>query len=527
MAKSLMLVGTASNVGKSVLCTALCRILCEDGYRVAPFKAQNMSLNSAVTPSGREIGRAQAVQAEACGLVPNEHMNPVLIKPTGPMSSQIVLQGRVYDTVSARDYFLDTKDALFAAVCESYQFLARRYDVIVMEGAGSPVEMNLKDRDIANLRAAEMADADVVLVADIDRGGVFASVVGTLQLLEPEERRRVKGIVINRFRGNPSLFADGVEWLQSYTGVPVMGVIPYIDDIGIDEEDSVALTSERYRRRASRTDDLDRGPLNRALSTEGKATDCVRIAIIQLPHLANFTDVDPLFLEPQVESYFCQQPQDLGGAVTVVLPGTKSTMRDLAWLHRMGFVSALRRFVQGGGRLLAICGGYQMLGRRVCDPLRQEGDVLEQTGLGLFPTETVIAAKKRTVQVRGELLSPFAGIPVSGYEIHMGQTRPVAAGYRPFARVQSANDTRSQEEGMVSEDGRIVGTYLHGILHNDAFRQEWVRGVLADQGIAMRTRHLVMNEVRQAAYQRLAAIVRRHLDMEQIYRLVGPRPSDR
>ncbi|WP_273365977.1 cobyric acid synthase [Alicyclobacillus herbarius] len=509
-AKSLMLVGTASNVGKSVLATALCRILRQDGWDVAPFKAQNMSLNSAVTPSGREIGRAQAVQAEACGIPANEHMNPVLLKPTGSQASQIVLQGQVYGSVSARAYFTDEKTALWQAVEESYAYLAERHQVIVIEGAGSPVEVNLKSRDIANFRTAAMADADVLLVADIDRGGVFAAIVGTLQLLDPSERARVKGILINRFRGNPGLFEEGVRWLEQHTGIPVVGVIPYIEDLGIDEEDSVSLTSPRYR---SQTGDD---------STDGVRR--VRVAIIQLPHIANFTDFDPLFLEPQVEVCYCRHASELADAAAVVLPGTKSTLLDLAWLREQGFFSALRRHVEAGGWLLGICGGFQMLGTQVADPHRIEGGTVCEPGLGVLPMTTQIGQSKRTVQVSGELLGRFAGIRVRGYEIHMGQsqvddeanqTRDGAV--RPFAQTWVRDDAHRKEEGCITLDGRVIGTYLHGILHNDEFRRAWLREICAAQGIPYTPASVTVDEAREAALNRLAAVVRRHIRMDLIY----------
>ncbi|QSO52978.1 cobyric acid synthase [Alicyclobacillus curvatus] len=356
MARSLMVVGTSSNVGKSILATALGRILTQDGHRVAPFKAQNMSLNSAVTPSGREIGRAQAVQAEACGILSNEHMNPVLLKPTGNMQSQIVLQGRPIGTKSARDYFYDEKELLWKAVVESYQFLAQRHDIIVIEGAGSPVEMNLKRRDIANMRTAQMAEADVLLVADIDRGGVFASIVGTLQLLDSDERKLVKGIIVNKFRGDARLFDEGRRWLEDYTGVPVRGVIPYIPNLAIDAEDSVGLSADRYHKAK--------------ISGEG-----IRVGIVQLPHISNFTDFDPLFVEPDVGAYFCTQPDELDHVDVIVIPGTKSTLMDLRWLNDNGWTASIQRAVQGGVYVLGICGGYQMLGTEIHDPEHLESEI--------------------------------------------------------------------------------------------------------------------------------------------------------
>ncbi len=539
MARNLMFVGTASNVGKSVICTAMCRILHRDGYRVAPFKSQNMSLNSAVTPSGREIGRAQAVQAEACGILPNEHMNPVLLKPMGGMRSQIILQGRVYDTRSARDYFLDCKEEIWEAVLESHRFLAERYDVIVIEGAGSPVEMNLKSQEIVNMRTAEMANASVILVADIDRGGVFASVVGTLQLLEPHERARVKGVIVNKFRGDPGLFEEGRRLLEEYAGVPVLGVVPFIQDLGIDEEDSVGLQSDRYRISGHSSADLDLSTDRRTDSPAGSHAGShadspadshggspadsradfgsLRIAIVDVPHIANFTDFDPLFLEPYVQAYFCRKPEDMRGADAVILPGTKSSMGDLEWLWATGWAAALREAQADGVWLFGVCGGYQMLGSRVCDPHHQESNVAEYPGLGLLDSVTTLFPEKVTVLVEGELSGNFTGVAVQGYEIHMGHTMHGAA-RRPFAQTRRLSDPGRRMEGAVSTDGRTIGTYLHGIFHNDAFRTAWLNRIRSAKGMPDQAVSVRAQETRDAAYDRLETVIREHLDLDYIYR---------
>ena len=505
MTQSLMVVGTSSNVGKSILATALCRILTQDGHRVAPFKAQNMSLNSAVTPSGREIGRAQAVQAEACGILPNEHMNPVLLKPTGNMQSQIVLQGRPIGTRSAKDYFYDEKKLLWKAVVESYQFLAQRHDIIVIEGAGSPVEMNLKQRDIANLRMAQMADADVLLIADIDRGGVFASIVGTLQLLDPDEKRLVKGILINKFRGDAGLFDEGRRWLEDYTGVPVLGVIPYIPNLAIDEEDSVGLSADRYHKAK--------------ISGEG-----IRVGIVQLPHISNFTDFDPLFMEPDVGAYFCTQPDELEHVDVIVIPGTKSTLMDLRWLNDNGWTTSIQRAVQAGVYVLGICGGYQMLGTEIHDPEHLESEIGTSKGLGLFDTVTTICADKTTVLVGGEFSGEFTGIPVEGYEIHMGVTEfpgarnPLAMTRRVYTDGASAPPSDSAvPEGHMSEDGRTIGTYLHGVLHNDVFRNAWLNRIRHDKGLPLQEKATNVRAHRTEEFDRLAQVVRTHLDMSKLY----------
>ncbi|EPZ45245.1 cobyric acid synthase [Alicyclobacillus acidoterrestris] len=502
MAKAVMVVGTASNVGKSVLCTAICRILYQDGYRVAPFKSQNMSLNSAVTPSGREIGRAQAVQAAACGLQPNEHMNPVLLKPTGKDRSQVVLQGRVYDTTSARAYYRDRLGEIWASVVESYTYLAERHDVIVIEGAGSPVEMNLKDTEIANMRTAQMADADVLLVADIDRGGIFASLVGTMQLLTPEERSRVKGIIVNKFRGDKALFDDGVRLLESYTGVPVLGVIPYVDDIGIEEEDSMGIGGERYRRVSSHT------------------SDALRVSIVQLPHISNFTDFDPLFLEPGIDAAFCQTPEEIGESHAVILPGTKNTMDDLAWLHETGWAAAIRAVAERGAFVFGVCGGYQMLGQAVYDPDGQESTTSAQEGLGMLPVETTMAREKSTVLVQGYAAQGDDRIRLCGYEIHMGVTTYLP-GASAFAMVQSDGEQALRPDGAIALDGRVVGTYLHGIFDNDDFRNQWMSSVCQAFGLNLQETAHSMVDLRTAAYDQLANVVRQHLDLRPVYASIG------
>ncbi len=503
MAKSIMFVGTSSDVGKSILCTAMCRILHQDGYRVAPFKSQNMSLNSAATPSGREIGRAQAVQAEACGLLPNEHMNPVLLKPTGQTSSQIIVQGRVYGTRSARDYFLDHKEDIWQMVIESYQFLSERYDIMVVEGAGSPVEMNLKTREIVNMRVANMTDSSVILVADIERGGVFASVVGTLQLLEPEERARVKGIVINKFCGDKTLFDDGIQWLENYTGIPVIGVLPYISDLGIDEEDSLGIESKRYTPRQGVDSEF-----------------ALRIAIIHLPHISNFTDFDPLFLEPDVYVYFCRDPKELTSAHAVILPGTKNTIKDLKWLHENGFVDVLSNRKEQRIFLLGICGGFQMLGKKIYDPQHHESDIAECDGIGAFDANTTLYGEKRTVLVKGKLGDSFAGVEVEGYEIHMGITQCNGT-YLSFASVCEWNSTDFVLEGNVSSDGMMIGTYLHGILHNDAFRILWLNRIRVYNDLPTMEQSISVDKIRSDAYNRLADIARENLDITKVYRILG------
>lgn len=498
MAKSVMVMGTASHVGKSVLATALCRIFYQDGYRVAPFKVQNMSRNSSVTRNGLEMSRAQAVQAEASGLDPDVHMNPILLKPTDGRTSQVVVLGRVQGNQSAASYMRSGKEELWQAAQESFRYLSERFRVIVMEGAGSPVEMNLKAHDLANMRAAEMADARVILVADIEPGGVFASVIGTLDLLEPHERQRVFGIIINKFRGDPMLFDDGVRFLEERTGMAVLGVIPYLPDLAIDEEDSMGLQSLRYRPR------------------EGSG---IAVAIVPLPHLANFTDVDALFWESDVLPFFAKRPEDLTAADAVVIPGTKNTMEDLAWLQTHGWTDALTMVHTRGVPILGICGGFQMLGQVVRDPQGLESYRGEVAGLGLLPMETELVSPKRTTWVHGYLADPFSSIPVKGYEIHMGQSRFVKD-MQPLAWVGPA-DGPAQSEGAVINGMVLAGTYLHGLLDNQGFREIWLNMVRQRVGVKPAHSTLSVAEVRERAYDRLATAVRGHLRLDLIYEAMG------
>ncbi|MCY0901417.1 MAG: cobyric acid synthase [Firmicutes bacterium] len=525
--RSLMILGTSSGVGKSVLSTGLCRIFAQDGYAVVPFKSQNMSLNSAVTPSGAEIGRAQAVQAEAAGVAPSEHMNPVLLKPTGDMRSQVIVQGKVYGNLAAREYFRSGKARLWEAVQESYRSLRESSDMVVIEGAGSPVELNLKDRDIANLRVAQMADAAVILVADIDRGGVFASVLGTLLLMEPHERERVRGILINRFRGDPALFEDGAKLLEARAGIPVLGVIPYLSDLRIDEEDSASLSADRYRSGRRFADGRPR----------------VRIGVVRVPHMANFTDIDSLYLEEDVEIIWAESTSALDDVDAVVLPGSKNTIDDLLWLQRVGLDQAVRGACKNGATILGICGGFQMMGASVHDPTGVESSVGEAQGLGLHDGITVMLGEKRTVLVSGQLEGPFRGVPVSGYEIHMGETRGIsvsdafcvlqvgAASKAAVVRSIGPGSPASQpvsletadeahQDGFVSPDGRIIGTYLHGILDNDAFRMAWLNGLRRRRDLPEAVSTISARDLRDAEYDRVAAVMRDHMDIPLMYRLL-------
>lgn len=481
----IMVLGTASSVGKSVLVAALCRIAARRGLRVAPFKAQNMSNNAAVTADGGEIARSTAVQAAAARIQPTVEMNPILIKPEGQRRSQIIVEGRPWRTLDAGDYWRQ-REELWAVVTRNLDHLRARYDLVIAEGAGSPVELNLKPRDIVNARVATYAGARTLLVGDIDTGGIFAQLLGTLALLEPEERALVAGLVVNRFRGDPALFADGVRMLEQRSGVPVLGVVPWIDDLGLAEEDAVAL--ERGRS----------GP-----------DGALRVAVARVPTIANFDDFDPLAREPGVSLHYVDRPEELAGAAAVILPGAKHTLAARRWLRERGFDAALRAFP---GAVVGICGGYQLLGARISDPLGVEGGGGEEPGLGLLPVETVFHREKRTVQVVAESLAPWApGAPLTGYEIHAGRTS--VTGGAALARVIRRGAVASDDlDGCVVEDGRVWGCYIHGIFANAVFRRAW----LATLGW----------QPEEAAagpdpYERLADVVAGALDPRQLDRLLA------
>ena len=499
-----MVVGTSSHVGKSLMVAAFCRIFAEAGVKVAPFKSQNMSLNAAVTPAGLEIGRAQAVQAHAAGIDPSPLMNPVLLKPSGNHQSQVVLRGMAIGNMKAKDYYLGQKQLLWEAIAASYAELASQFELIVMEGAGSPVEMNLKRNDLANMRVAAMANANVILVADIDRGGVFASVVGTLQLLEPQERARVRGVLINRFRGDPQLFVDGRQWLEDYTGIPVLGVIPYIPDLAIAEEDSLAFTNP-----TDLTQRLQKTPL-------------LRIGILHLPHLANFTDFDPLSQEPDVEVVWIKHPDEMEKLDAVIIPGSKSTLYDLSWLIEQRLDIALHSHRANGGFVLGICGGFQMLGERLEDPDQVESSVTYMSGLGMFTMETLMTQTKATRWVDAHAMGVYAGLPIKGYEMHMGITRWLQEKGSPFAHLQSASQDVTPD-GAMSSDGRLIGTYLHHLFHNDEFRLRWINQMLAAKGMHELAATRSYFQIEEEAIAHLANVVKAHVDMQRLFEWAGIR----
>jgi len=494
MAKTIMFLGTGSDVGKSIAAAAFCRILKKRGYRVAPFKAQNMSNNSFVTVEGGEIGRAQVVQAEAAGLLPSVHMNPILLKPSSDMGSQIILQGKVFGQMNAVDYYA-LKPRLKRTVMESYHKLAGEYDVIVMEGAGSCCEMNLKANDLVNFSMAKAVNAPCILVADIDRGGVFAQTIGSFQLMTRKERELTMGFLINKFRGDPTLFLAGIDYIEKKTRRPVLGLIPFYEDILIDSEDSVAVQEDK-----------------RAFRPIGPKT--VNVAVLKLPAISNFTDLETLTREPDVVVNYLFRPKELSNNYDcLVLPGTKNVMEDAVWMARTGWKRAIRGFIKGGGRVLGICGGYQLLGERIKDPFGVESPREAVKGLGLLPVETVLEGNKVVRRVTGTCLS--TGKQIKGYEIHMGTSKGLGGGGTPFLRIHEPGKRLSWLDGWCAERGRITGTYVHGILDSPGFRGEFLNGIRRVKGLRERPpRQGRLARFHQ--YDRLAEHFEAHCDVDKI-----------
>ena len=537
--RALMVLGTASHSGKSIITAALCRILADDGWRVAPFKAQNMSLNSAATPDGREIGRAQALQAEACRIPACAEMNPVLIKPSSETGSQIVLLGRIWGQVTAANYHRCRVEELFPAVLESYEKLASEYELIILEGAGSPAEINLREHDIVNMRMARAASAACLLVGDIDRGGVFASLLGTLELLEPSDRALIRGYAINKFRGDISLLQPGLKMMETRLGIPCAGVVPYLHDLGLDEEDGVAVEDRRSAWRVWKDHVSCPSPsLSPLLSEEGNAHldkerakgGCgtsgerpLRIGVIALPHMSNFTDFDALAAEPSVALAFVDRPEELSLADLMILPGTKQTLNDLEWLHRRGLVPILLGHATRGGCVGGICGGFQMLGVQIKDPqgIENGGVPCARQGLGLLRMWTVLQPEKITRPVTGRVLHSaiFGQHPKErafrGYEIHVGET-VYAEEATPFAEITRAGSSAVVADGAVSADRRVFGTYVHGIFDDDNFRHTFLDAARAACGLGPCPARAFVAAERESRLDRLAAQVRRSLDLNMI-----------
>ena len=505
-----MVLGTGSHVGKSLIVAALCRIFAQRGVSVAPFKSQNMSLNSAATPEGLEIGRAQALQAEAAGIPPSVHMNPILLKPSGDMTSQVIVHGKVYGQFSADDYHRRRVEDLMPFVVESYEYLASRYQLLILEGAGSPAEINLKEHDIVNMRMAEMANAACLLVGDIDRGGVFASLYGTLALLDPPEQARIRGFIVNKFRGDLDLLTPGLRMMEDRIHKPCLGTIPHLPGLSLDEEDSVSLPRQSPRAGC--------WPIPRSSDTDRQ----LNIAVAWLPSLANFTDFDGLAAEPSVSLRYVSGADGLASADLIILPGSKQTAQDLAFLQTR-LATTLKLLAQRGTPIVGICGGMQMLGRTLSDPHSMEsGGTVE--GLGLLPIHTTLRPEKTTVLAQGRLSPttlfnhPTPPTPVAGYEIHLGQTTYLP-GAQPFAQLTSGSEEYT--DGCISADSRIFGTYLHGLFDDDAFRHLFLSNARAFHNLNPPQRLNNYKQHREQSLNTWAAHVERSLDMPEIFRWAG------
>ena len=491
-----MLAGTGSDVGKSVIAAAFCRIFLQDGYHPAPFKAQNMALNSYATPEGLEIGRAQAVQAEAAGVPCHTDMNPLLLKPQSDHTSQVVLNGRSIGNRDAYDYFRkEGREELRKAVCDAFDRLAARFNPIVMEGAGSISEINLRDTDLVNMPMARHANADVLLVGDIDRGGVFASVYGSIMLQTPEDRQRIKGIIINKFRGDMRLFEEGKRMLEDLCQVPVLGVIPYFNHIHVEEEDSVDLAQKAMHAKQG----------------------MVNVAVILLRHISNFTDFNVLERDPRVHLFYTNNTEDISHADIIILPGTKSTISDLYELRRNGVAQAVIKAHREGATVLGICGGYQMMGIEVCDPQHREGEIERILGLGLLPLSTTINATKTTRQTRFHLVDTPEGEALEGYEIHMGTTTLIEdTNQKRFAPLVINED--GQHDGWTDNE-RCMGTYIHGILDNQPFIEQLLHPFKEKTGKTQPS--FDIHEYKEQQYNLLADHVRKYVDMDLVYKILN------
>lgn len=498
MAKAIMVQGTMSNAGKSLLAAGLCRIFKQDGYRVAPFKSQNMALNSFITEEGLEMGRAQVMQAEAAGIAPSVLMNPILLKPTNDVGSQVIVNGEVLGTMSARDYF-KYKKKLVPDVMKAFETLAAENDIIVIEGAGSPAEINLKSEDIVNMGMAKMAKAPVLLVGDIDRGGVFAQLYGTVELLEPDERQMVKGLIINKFRGDKTILDPGVEMLEEKCRIPVVGVAPYLD-IQVEDEDSL-------------TDRFDR---NQEIGQ-------IDIAVIRVPRISNFTDFNPLESIPGVSLRYVKNVSDLKNPDVIMLPGTKNTMEDLQWLRESGMEALILKAAAKGTLIFGICGGYQMLGESLSDPYKVEAGGTMR-GMGLLPMDTVFAEKKTRTQVIGKYLDmegdyrDLSGVEFTGYEIHMGEST-WKSGAKASTWTKDGVTGQEKTEGTVFEN--VCGTYVHGIFDKEESALALIRAAGKKKGIDVSQMEGVdFAAFKETQYDILAAELRKHLDMKKIYEIL-------
>ncbi|MBI5952064.1 MAG: cobyric acid synthase [Chloroflexi bacterium] len=505
-AKVLMVQGTSSSAGKSLLVTALCRIYARRGIKVAPFKAQNMSNNAAVCADGSEIGRAQALQAAAAGLAPTVDMNPVLIKPEADSRSQVILMGRPWNTLEAKTYY-EKKEILWEHVTAALDRLREAYELVIIEGAGSAAEINLRRGDIVNMAVARYANAPVLLIGDIDRGGIFAQLLGTLWLLDPDERALVRGLVVNKFRGDLALFSDGVQILEEKGDVPVLGVVPYLRNLNLPDEDAVSVENALH------------SPFDFA---QGESNQ-IDIAVLALPRISNFDDFDPLKAESGVTLRYVSSANDFGNPNAVIIPGTKSTIADLDWLRQTGLAEAVTTFAKNGGAVVGICGGYQMLGEAIADPHHVESKVEHTSGLGLLPVHTEFSKEKATYQVRARIgvknlpifhpqsQETLESVILEGYEIHMGETPSQTA----WLGIVSRNGQQVKvADGSVSSDGKIWGCYLHGIFVNDEFRHAWL------ESLGWRGGGALQSEVFNQSLEALADAVEGALNMDLLEKII-------
>lgn len=487
-----MIQGTSSDAGKSFIVTGLCRVFSDMGYKVAPFKSQNMSNNSYVTWDGKEIGRAQGVQAEAARALPTVYMNPILLKPMMDTRSEVVLLGEVFRPMDGWKYHRNfTMEKGLEVIRHSLDELSKEYDTVVIEGAGSPAEVNLNDREIVNMRVAHLAHTPVILVADIDRGGSFASLVGTIELVG-ENRRFIKGVIFNKFRGDMNLLQDGLDWFEQYTGIPVIGVLPYLEDVAVEAED--AQSRQRLEQH------MTKKPID--------------VAVIGLKRVSNNTDVEPFRYEEDVSIRVVSSAREFGNPHAVIIPGTKSTIGDVEELRRNGLDKAICEYAENGGIVFGICGGYQILGERICDDLGVDRVSKGNTpGLGLLPLQTFFAAEKRVRRVSGKIeCRRFCNIPVEGYEIHLGRTQKTGDA-EDFLSLGDSLD------GAVKNDGQVVGCYLHNIFHNDLFRNRWLNMVRKKAGFPLRET-VSTAEIKEFSFNKLADACRKHLDIDTILKMM-------
>lgn len=526
-----MIQGTGSHVGKSILVCALCRILKQDGYRVAPFKAQNMALNSFVTRDGKEMGRAQVAQAEAAGIPPTIEMNPILLKPTGDCGSQVVVMGKPIGNMAAREYY-QKKNEFVSIIQKAYDKLRNQFDIVVIEGAGSPAEINLKDGDIVNMGMAEMASAPVLLVTDIDRGGAFAWIVGTLELLTVAERNRIKGVIFNKFRGDKNILKPGLDMLETRIEKPVIGVIPHIHNLHIDDEDSVSLEYINdytlAKIREVKWSGSMSGTSTDFQSSASNLQPIIDIAVIKLPRISNFTDFNILAYVKDVRVRFVDKANNIGKPDLLIIPGTKNTIGDLTFLRETGISEEILKLSKCRTMIIGICGGYQILGWQIRDPYQVESSKDNIRGLGLLDTITTFAREKHTYQVKAHMLEQEGLLclnnELTGYEIHMGETTYHGSNtFKPFARIiERAGEKVDIVDGCVSTDGNIIGTYIHGIFDNDEFRSKLLDYLRLKKGLkSSNSLRVNFNSIKEHRYNELADIVRRNINMDLIYDMMN------